>query len=106
MNQHDFVNTVYVNKFIDGVHDPNRQMIDKVRDGGYIIANTTPGCWGPMITPNIKGGHEVTNPVYVEGAEKGDAIAIKIKKIEITSLATSSGVDKPIEGRFISDPMI
>jgi len=31
-----------------------------VKDGGYIIANTAPGCWGPMLTPKLKGGHEVT----------------------------------------------
>ena len=51
-------------------------MLGPVRDGGHIVANTAPGCWGPMITPAIKGGHEVTLPVAVEGAEVGDAVAI------------------------------
>ena len=41
-----------------------------------------------MITPAIKGGHEVTLPVAVEGAEVGDAIAIRICSIDVTSIAT------------------
>ena len=55
-----------------------------------------------MITPSIRGGHEVAQPVAVAGAEPGDAIAIRIKDIEVTSLATASGTDQPMEGRFIS----
>lgn len=98
--------TIYVNEFTDGLLDPNSDMAFKVKDGGYIVANTTPGCWGPMITPALKGGHEVTQPVYVESAEVGDAIAIHIKSIEVTSIATASGNDKPVEGRFNGDPFV
>src|SRR5690606_10014258 len=98
--------TVYVNEFTDGVLNPNKKMEYVVKDGGYIVANTAPGCWGPMITPALKGGHEVTKPVYVEGAEVGDAIAISIKSIQVTSVATSSGNDEPVEGRFTGDPFI
>ena len=57
-----------------------------------------------MITPAIRGGHEVCTPVYVEGAEVGDAIAIRIKDIAVTSQATSSGNDQAMEGRFNGDP--
>lgn len=98
--------TVFVDQFIDGILDPNRPMLGPVRDGGHIIANTAPGCWGPMITPEIRGGHEVTRPVAVAGAEVGDAIAIRIKDITITSLATSSGNDQWMEGRFLGDPYV
>jgi formamidase len=42
--------------------------------------------------------------VAVEGAEVGDAVAIRIKDIAVTSLATSSGNDQPMEGRFNGDP--
>ncbi|RAK16865.1 formamidase [Anoxybacillus vitaminiphilus] len=98
--------TVFVNEFTNGILDPNGEMLGPVKDGGYIIANTAPGCWGPMITPCIRGGHEVTKPVFVEGAEVGDAIAIKIKSIRVTSIATSSGNDKPVEGRFLGDPFV
>lgn len=98
--------TVYVNSFVDGVLDPAKEMLGPVKDGGHIIANTAPGCWGPMITPSIKGGHEVTQPVFVEGAEIGDAIAIHLKSIQVTSLATASGNDQPVEGRFVGDPFI
>jgi acetamidase/formamidase len=40
----------------------------------------------------------------VAGAEVGDAIAIRIRDIEVTSMATSSGNDLPMEGRFNGDP--
>lgn len=98
--------TVYVNEFTNGILDPNKEMLGPVQDGGHIIANTTPGCWGPMITPCIRGGHEVTKPVFVEGAEVGDAIALRIKSIKVTSIATSSGNDKPVDGRFVGDPFV
>ncbi|KIL46643.1 acetamidase [Jeotgalibacillus alimentarius] len=98
--------TLLVNSFIDGVLDPEKEMLGPVRDGGHIIANTAPGCWGPMITPCIRGGHEVTKPVFVEGAEPGDAIVIKIRSINVTSLATASGNDAPVDGRFLGDPFV
>ena len=98
--------TVFVNQFTDGILDPARPMLGPVRDGGHIVANTAPGCWGPMITPRLRGGHEVTQPVFVEGAEVGDALAIRIRDITVTSLATASGNDQPMEGRFEEDPYV
>lgn len=98
--------TVYVERFTDGILDPSQKMEYVVKDGGFIVANTAPGCWGPMITPALKGGHEVTKPVYVEGAEVGDAIIIQINNIEVTSMVTASGNDKPVEGRFDGDPFV
>jgi acetamidase/formamidase len=98
--------TVYVDQYIDGLLDPAKPMLGPVRDGGHIIANTAPGCWGPMITPAIRGGHEVTKPVAVAGAEVGDAIVIRIRDIKVTSLATSSGNDQWMEGRFLGDPYV
>ncbi len=83
--------TVFVDRFCDGIIGPSCEMLGPVRDGGHIVANTAPGCWGPMITPAIQGGHEVTLPVAVAGAEVGDAIAIFIRDISVTSRATSSG---------------
>ncbi|MDH3226887.1 MAG: acetamidase/formamidase family protein, partial [Thermoleophilia bacterium] len=98
--------TVYVNTYVDGILDPEREMLGPVRDGGHILANTAPGCWGPMITPSIRGGHEVTQPCAVEGAKVGDAIVIRIKDISITSLATASGNDQWMEDRFLGDPYV
>lgn len=98
--------TVCVQEYTNGLLDPKQPMLGPVKDGGYIIANTAPGCWGPMITPALRGGHEVTKPVFVEGAEVGDAIAIRIKSIEITSRATSSGVDFAYPDRFEGDPFV
>ena len=96
--------TVFVETFTDGLLGPDVAMTGPVADGGHIVVNTTPGCWGPMITPAIRGGHEVSTPVAVAGAEVGDAIAIRIRDIEVTSMATSSGNDLPMEGRFNGDP--
>lgn len=98
--------TVFVDEFTNGILDPKKAMLGPVRDGGHIVANTAPGCWGPMITPEIRGGHEVTKPVAVAGAEVGDAIAIRIKDITVTSLATASGNDVFMDGRFLGDPYV
>jgi formamidase len=98
--------TVFVDTFTNGLLGPDVPMLGPVADGGHIVWNSTPGCWGPMITPAIRGGHEVSQPVAVAGAEVGDAIAIRIKDVEVTSLATSSGNDQPMEGRFNGDPYV
>jgi formamidase len=96
--------TVFVDTFTNGLLGPEVEMLGPVEDGGHIVVNTTPGCWGPMITPSIRGGHEVAQPVAVAGAEPGDAIAIRIKDIEVTSIATASGNDLSPEGSFNGDP--
>jgi formamidase len=96
--------TVLVDTFTNGLLGPDVPLLGPVADGGHIVWNSTPGCWGPMITPAIRGGHEVSQPVAVDGAQRGDGIAIRIKDIEVTSLATSSGNDQPMEGRFNADP--
>ena len=98
--------TILVDQYTDGVLDPAKPMLGPVRDGGHIIANTAPGCWGPMLTPCLRGGHEVTIPVAVEGAEVGDAIAIVIRDITVTSRATASGTDVAMAGRFDGDPFV
>src|SRR5215467_1700552 len=98
--------TVFVGEYTDGLLDPDRPMLGPVADGGTIVANTAPGCWGPMITPAIRGGHEVTQPVAVEGAEVGDAIVLRIRDIVVTSLATASGNDRIMQGRFLGDPFV
>jgi formamidase len=98
--------SVVVHSFTNGVLDPETEMLGPVEDGGTIIVNTAPGCWGPMITPSLRGGHEVTRPVYVEGAEPGDGIAIRIRDITVTSAATSSGHDSSPEGYCLGDPYV
>lgn len=58
--------TVFVDRFCNGIIGRSAEVVGTVRSGGHIVANTAPGCWGPMITPEIQGGHEVTLPVAVE----------------------------------------
>lgn len=98
--------SVVVTEFTNSVLDPAAPMLGPVENGGTIIANTAPGCWGPMITPRLRGGHEVTTPVRVEGAEVGDAVAIRIRDITVTSTATASGHDSSPEGFCLGDPYV
>ncbi|KAF0677519.1 acetamidase/formamidase family protein [Profundibacterium mesophilum] len=98
--------SIVVQEFTNSVLDPNQPMLGPVQDGGTIIANTAPGCWGPMITPRLRGGHEVTRPVFVEGAEIGDGVAIRIRDITVTSSATASGHDSSPEGFCLGDPYV
>ncbi len=98
--------TIRVATFTGGLVGPSLPMLGPLADGGTIRAKTAPGCWGPMITPSFRGGHEVTTPVAVEGAEPGDALVIRIRKIRVTSLATASGAMSAVEGRFTGDPFV
>lgn len=100
------IETLFVNEFTDGIIGPNNDFLGPLRDGGTIIATTAPGCWGPMLTPAIKGAHEVTKPVFVEGAEIGDAVLIEIQSIQVTSQATASGVAEKMVDRYIGDPLL
>ncbi|GAB4066415.1 acetamidase/formamidase family protein [Ancylobacter sonchi] len=98
--------SVVVQGFTNSVLDPGEPMLGPLQNGGTIIANTAPGCWGPMITPRLRGGHEVTRPVFVEGAEPGDGVAIRIRDITVTSLATASGHDSSPAGFCVGDPYV
>lgn len=55
----DFIKVDQYVSVIGGSVDTDQGMLV---DGGRISAVTTPGCWGPMITPRIFGGHEVIRP--------------------------------------------
>jgi len=98
--------TIRVNTFTNGLVGPSMSMLGPVANGGTIIAETAPGCWGPMITPSFKGGHEVTSPVAVAGARPGDAIVIHIKRITVTSTVAASGTMDFVEGRYTGDPFV
>jgi hypothetical protein len=41
--------TVFVDTFTNGLLGPEVAMLGPVADGGHIVWNSTPGCWGPMI---------------------------------------------------------
>lgn len=97
---------VGVYEYSGGIIGPGIAPAATIRNGGTIRTGTPPGCWGPMITPKFQGGHEVTRPVMVEGAEIGDAVAIRLKKVRVTSLATSSGVMEFVDGRYLGDPFV
>ena len=98
--------SLVVEGFTNSVLDPNEPMLGPIENGGIIIANTAPGCWGPMITPRLRGGHEVTKPVYVDSAEPGDGIIIRIRDVTVTSIATASGHDTSPEGFCLGDPYV
>lgn len=100
------VDRLHVNTYTSGIVGPSQPMLGPLADGGTLITGTPPGCWGPMITPAFQGGHEVTQPVAIVGAEIGDAVALKIQRMRVTSLATSSGVMSFVEGRYHGDPFV
>ncbi len=75
-------------------------------DGGTVRTHTPPACWGPMITPEFRGGHEVTRPVRVEGAEPGDALVVHVEDVEVTSAATSTGSMAERDEAFGDDPFV
>lgn len=98
------LDAVSVDTFTNGLLDPRAPMLGPVRSGGCITVSTSPACWGPMITPTIRGGHEVSQPVAVEGAEIGDSVLIRIRDITVHSLAAASGVHEVIPGRNAGNP--
>ncbi|WP_200900297.1 acetamidase/formamidase family protein [Rubrobacter aplysinae] len=97
---------VEVDRYTRGVVGPSQPVQGPVSVGGRITSNTAPGCWGPMITPHFKGGHEVTQPVAIDGAEVGDGVALRVKRVEVTSRVTASGTMKMVDGRFVCDPFV
>jgi formamidase len=95
-----------VDEYTLGLVGPEQEWAGTVADGGTVRTHTPPACWGPMITPKFRGGHEVTKPIAVEGADVGDAIAITIRDIEVTSVATSTGSMDEREDAFGADPFV
>ncbi|MFD1599125.1 acetamidase/formamidase family protein [Halobellus rarus] len=100
------VSELDVDEYTLGLVGPDQEWAGTVADGGTVRTHTPPACWGPMITPKFRGGHEVTKPIAVEGAEVGDAVAIKIRDVEVTSVATSTGSMDEREGAFGDDPFV
>ncbi|AGB16844.1 putative acetamidase/formamidase [Halovivax ruber XH-70] len=106
MAQQEVAQELFVDRYTPGLVGPDQEWAGTVADGGTITTHTPPGCWGPMITPSFRGGHEVTRPIRVEGAEVGDAVALRIRDVEVTSLATSTGSMAEREGAFGDDPFV
>lgn len=100
------VDLIHVDRFTSGLVGPSQPMLGPLRAGGRIVTQTPPGCWSPMITPAFHGGHEVTVPVAIAGAEVGDAVVLYLEHVRAASDASSSGVDSAIEGRFHGDPFV
>lgn len=102
----DVKDEVFVDEYTGGLVGPSLGFAATVKDGGRIRCVVPPGCWGPMITPDFRGGHEVTRPVAVEGAKVGDAIAITIEYMRVLSLATASGTMVTNKAAFGDDPFV
>ena len=106
MAQREIKQELEVDQYTLGLVGPDQEWAGTVADGGTVRTHTPPACWGPMITPGFRGGHEVTRPIAVEGAEVGDAIAVYIEDVEVTSLATSTGSMREREEAFGDDPFV
>ena len=103
---HAVKDEVFVDEYTGGLIGPGVGIAGTVKDGGRISCVVPPGCWGPMITPEFRGGHEVTRPVAVDGAHIGDAIAITIERMRVRSLATSSGTMLTDSAAYGDDPFV
>ncbi|MGZ3637335.1 MAG: acetamidase/formamidase family protein [Ktedonobacterales bacterium] len=103
---HQIADDIFVEDYTGGLVGPGVGLAGTVKDGGRISCVVPPGCWGPMITPEFRGGHEVTRPVAVDGAHVGDAIAITIERMQVRSLATSSGTMITNPAAFGDDPFV
>lgn len=103
---HSVKDEIFVDEYTGGLIGPSINIAGVVKDGGRISCVVPPGCWGPMITPEFRGGHEVTRPVAVEGAHVGDAIAITIERMSVRSLATASGTMATNQAAFGDDPFV
>jgi formamidase len=97
---------IEVAHYTRGQVGPSQPMVGPVAPGAVIMLETAPGCWGPMITPHFRGGHEVTAPVAIAGAEIGDAVVLHIESVEVTSLATASGTAGTIATACTGDPYV
>jgi acetamidase/formamidase len=106
MAQSEIQQELTADQYTLGLVGPDQEWAGTVADGGTIRTHTPPACWGPMITPDFRGGHEVTRPIAVENADVGDAIALTIESIEVTSVATSTGSMAEREGAFGDDPFV
>ena len=95
---------VVVDRYTDIV-GPSNEMLGPVRDGGRRVPHGA-GLRGPMMTPSLRSGHEVTLPVRVEGAQVGDAVALHVERLEQISRATTAGTHDNWDGRYLSDPFI
>ena len=93
---------VFASDLVD-IIGPASKMLGPVQSGGTIVATPEAVCFAALMTPHVRGSHTVTAPVAVEGAQVGDAIAVKIKKVRVLARAAAAGAEKPIEGRFVGD---
>ncbi len=92
--------TLVVETYTAGRMGPGEPMLGPINVGDTIRAITAPGCCGPLITTHFRGAHEVTTPVEISGAEIGDAIVLRINRVDVTAAAAASGVSYKQDGRF------
>jgi acetamidase/formamidase len=92
--------TLVVDTYTCGRLGPSETMVGPIDVGDTIRAVTAPGCCGPLITTHFRGAHEVTTPVEIRGAEIGDAVVLRIGRIEVMSAAAASGVSYRHESCF------
>ena len=97
------VKEIFIDEFVDTIGGKVNEK-NSVKSDDILSVELPPGCWGPMITPSIKSGHEVSVPLYVEGAEKGDSLLIEVLDIQVISEYSISGISEGVEGRYDLDP--
>ena len=86
-----------------GVYDNSVEPVLRIGSGDTVAIQTLPA-GGGQVAPGIsegqieelnsavknRGPHTVTGPIYVNGAEPGDVLAIRINRIRMASFATNN----------------
>ena len=86
-----------------GVYDNSMAPVLRIDPGDTVAIQTVPA-GGGQVAPGInegqiekintavpnRGPHTVTGPIYVNGAEPGDVLAIRINKIQLPAYATNN----------------
>ena len=84
---------MFVDTFTDGVLGPSQETLGPVEDGGHIVVNTAPGCWGPMITPGCGEATRSRYPWWSPAPSRATR-SHPLRDIVVTSIATASGIDR------------
>ena len=89
-----------LSQLVDCTFSPHNQPVMKVQPGETVVVETR-DCFANVVKPNhdlaavLKEGetlfdNPVTGPIYVEGAEKGDTLAVHIVDIQVPSMGLTT----------------
>ena len=110
--------SVKLSAFENCTFSPHNKPVMKIQPGEEVVVETR-DCFADVVKPGrelsdvLKSGetlydNPVTGPIYIEGAEKGDTLAVDILKIEVPSLGLTTTVPGfgALEGWLSESPVL